>query len=61
MDYSFSEKQRRIECQALDEAKLLQDEVNMFKEYQWQYDSTVLWFTAEVNFFISFFSDIVVK
>ncbi|CAI6369395.1 unnamed protein product [Macrosiphum euphorbiae] len=47
MDYSFSEKQRRIECQASDEAKLLQDEVNMFKEYQWQYDSTVLWFTAE--------------
>jgi len=61
MDYSFSEKQRRIECQAADEAKLLQDEVNMFKDYQWQYDSTVLWFTAEVNFFISFFSDIVVK
>ncbi|XP_022172751.1 cap-specific mRNA (nucleoside-2'-O-)-methyltransferase 2-like [Myzus persicae] len=47
MDYSFSEKQRRIECQASDEAKLLQDEVNMFKEYQWQYDSTVLWFTEE--------------
>jgi len=52
MDYSFSEKQRRIECQASDEAKLLQDEVNMFTEYQWQYDSTVLWFTAEVNFII---------
>jgi len=60
MDYSFSEKQRRIECQASDEAKLLQDEVNMFKEYQWQYDSTVLWFTAEVNFIILFFSDIIV-
>jgi len=60
MDYSFSEKQRRIECQASDEAKLLQDEVNMFKEYQWQYDSTVLWFTEEVNFIISFFSDIIV-
>jgi len=60
MDYSFSEKQRRIECQAADEAKLLQDEVNMFKEYQWQYDSTVLWFTEEVNFIISFFSDIIV-
>jgi len=49
MDYSFSEKQRRIECQASDEAKLLQNEVNTFKEYQWQYDSTILWFTAEVN------------
>jgi len=52
INYSFSEKQRRIECQASDEAKLLQNEVNMFKEYQWQYDSTVLWFTAEVNFII---------
>lgn len=52
MDYSFSEKQRRIEYQASDEAKLLQDEVNMFKQYQWQYESSVLWFTAEVNFII---------
>lgn len=49
MDYSFSEIQRRIECQALDEAKLLQDEVNKFKQYEWNYDSEVLWFTAEVN------------
>lgn len=49
LDYSFSEKQRRIECQALDEAKLLQDEVNSFKQYEWTYDSAVLWFTAEVN------------
>jgi len=54
MDYSFSEKQRRIEYHASDEAKLLQDEVNMFKQYQWQHDSIVLWFTAEVNFIIYF-------
>lgn len=60
MDYSFSEKQRRIECQASDEAKLLQNEVNMFKEYQWQYDSTILWFTAEVNLIIYFFSNTIV-
>lgn len=52
MDYSFSEKQRRIECQALDEAKLLLDEVNNFKQYPWKYDSVILWFTAEVNIII---------
>lgn len=49
MDYSFSEKQRRIEYQAADEAKLLQDEVMNFKQYSWKYDNTIMWFTAEVN------------
>lgn len=53
MDYSYSEKQRRIECQALDEAKLLHDEVNNFKLYPWKYDSTILWFTAEVRLCLS--------
>lgn len=52
MNYSFAEKQRRIECQALDEAKLLQDEVNSFQQYQWKYDSVIAWFTAEVNIII---------
>jgi len=49
MDYSFNENQRRIEYQALDEAKLLQNEVNNFKQFPWIYDSSILWFTAEVN------------
>lgn len=49
MDYSFSEKQRRIQCQASDEAKLLQNEVNNFNQYSWKYGSAMLWFTAEVN------------
>lgn len=49
MDYSFSEKQRRTECQASDEAKLLQNEVNNFNQYLWKYGSAMLWFTAEVN------------
>lgn len=55
MDYSFSEKQRRIECQASDEAKLLQNEVNNFKKYPWKYDSAILWFTAEVINFNNYF------
>lgn len=50
MDYSFSEKQRRIEYQALDEARLLQDQVNKFKQYNWIYESTILWYSAEVIF-----------
>lgn len=50
MDFSFSEQQRRIEYQASDEAKLLQDEVNNFRISEWQYDMTVLWFVAEVLF-----------
>jgi len=49
LDYSFSEKQRRKEYQAVDEAKLLQDEVMNFKQYSWNYDTTIVWFTAEVN------------
>jgi len=49
LDYSFAENQRRIECQASDEARLLQDEVNDFNQYSWKYGSTVIWFTAEVN------------
>lgn len=48
MNYSFTEKQRRIEYQAADEAKLLQDEVNNFKDYKWEYDSSIIWFNAEV-------------
>lgn len=52
MDYSFSEKQRRIEYQASDEAKLLQNEVNSFNIYPWKYDSSVVWFTAEVNIYL---------
>jgi len=47
MNYSFSEKQRRTECQAADKAKLLQDEVMNFKKYSWEYGNAVLWYTAE--------------
>lgn len=49
MDYSFSEKQRRTECQASDEAKLLQEEVNSFNHYPWTHDSVILWVNKEVN------------
>lgn len=49
MNYSFTEKQRRIEYQASDEAKLLQEEIGNFKQYKWEYDPSVIWFTAEVN------------
>lgn len=49
MDYSFSEKQRKTEYQASDEAKLLQNEVNSFNQYSWKYGSAMLWFTFEVN------------
>lgn len=48
MDYSFSEKRQIIEYQALDEARLLQEQVNNFKQYTWIYDSHFLWFKAEV-------------
>jgi len=48
-DCSFAENQRRIECTALDEARLLQNEVNDFNQYPWKNGLTVLWFTAEVN------------
>ncbi|XP_050533792.1 cap-specific mRNA (nucleoside-2'-O-)-methyltransferase 2-like [Daktulosphaira vitifoliae] len=47
LDYSFSEKQRRIEYQAMDEAKLLQNEVNDFTQVKWLYDSSLLWFSAK--------------
>ncbi|VVC25401.1 Ribosomal RNA methyltransferase FtsJ domain,Adrift-type ribose 2-O-methyltransferase domain,S- [Cinara cedri] len=47
MDYSFSEKQRRIEYQASDEARLLQDQVNNFKQFTWKYDSSFLWYNGE--------------
>lgn len=54
MDYSFTEKQRRIEYQAADEAKLLQEEVMNFKQHSWEYGNAVLWFTAQVNTIIKF-------
>lgn len=49
MNYSFTEKQRRIEYQALDEARLLREEVDNFKQYKWEYDPSIIWFNAEVN------------
>jgi hypothetical protein len=52
MNYSFNEKQRRIECQASDEAKLLQDQVNSFTQFPWQYEKAILWYTAEVNIYL---------
>ncbi|XP_050428080.1 cap-specific mRNA (nucleoside-2'-O-)-methyltransferase 2-like [Adelges cooleyi] len=47
LDYSFSEKQRRIEYQAIDEAKLLQAEVNDFHQVKWENDNIILWHSAE--------------
>jgi hypothetical protein len=49
MDYSFTEKLRKIECQDSAEAKLLQDQVNSFNQFSWKYDKEVIWFTKEVS------------
>lgn len=55
MDYSFSEKKQIIEYQASDEARLLQEQVNNFKQYTWPYDSPFLWYKAEVLIIIKDF------
>ncbi|XP_025407467.1 cap-specific mRNA (nucleoside-2'-O-)-methyltransferase 2-like [Sipha flava] len=47
MNCSFTEKMRRVEYLELDEAKLLQDQVNSYKQTPWKYDDEVSWFTAE--------------
>lgn len=48
MDCSFNEKQRRATYQASDEARLLLNEVTKFNAYEWEYDSPIEWFNAEV-------------
>ena len=40
---------RQVEYLELDEAKLLQDQVNSYKQTPWKYDDEVSWFTAEVS------------
>jgi hypothetical protein len=49
MNCSFTEKMRRVEYLELDEAKLLQDQVNSYKQTPWKYDKEVSWFTSEVS------------
>ncbi|XP_025425686.1 uncharacterized protein LOC112694438 [Sipha flava] len=48
MNCSFTEKMRRVEYLELDEAKLLQDQVNSYKQTPWKYDKEVSWFTSEI-------------
>ncbi|XP_025415255.1 cap-specific mRNA (nucleoside-2'-O-)-methyltransferase 2-like [Sipha flava] len=47
MNCSFTEKMRRVEYRELDEAKLLQDQVNNYKQTPWNYDKEVSWYTAK--------------
>ncbi|XP_025425677.1 uncharacterized protein LOC112694430 [Sipha flava] len=47
MNCSFTKKMRRVEYLELDEAKLLQDQVNSYKQTPWKYDKEVSWFTSE--------------
>jgi hypothetical protein len=49
MNCSFTEKMRRVEYRELDEAKLLQDQVNNYKQTPWNYDKEVSWYTAKVS------------
>jgi hypothetical protein len=55
MNCSFTEKMRQVEYLELDEAKLLQDQVNSYKQTPWKYDGEVSWFTAKVSRIINLY------